>query len=36
MFCTSDRNTYQQICGKIGKCKEGCQNSEFSNGLKNY
>jgi hypothetical protein len=36
MFCAGDGNTCQRVCGEIGKCKEGCQNSEFPNGLKNY
>jgi hypothetical protein len=36
MFCAGDGNTCQRVCGGIGNCKEGCINSGFSNGVKNY
>ncbi len=36
MYCAGDGNTCQRACGEIGNCKEGCVNSKFSNGLKNY
>ncbi len=36
MYCAGNRNSCQQVCEGIGKCKEGCENSELSNELKNY
>ncbi|CAB4438925.1 unnamed protein product [Rhizophagus irregularis] len=36
MYCAGDGTTCQRACGGIGNCKEGCINSQFSNGLKNY
>ena len=36
IYCAEDGNSCQQVCGGIGKCKEGCRNSELSNRLKNY
>ena len=36
IYCASDRNSCQWVCEGIGECKEGCENSELSNGLKNY
>ncbi|PKY45426.1 hypothetical protein RhiirA4_542589 [Rhizophagus irregularis] len=31
-----DGNVCQRACGEVGKCRAGCKNSEFPNGLKNY
>lgn len=31
-----DGNVCQRVCGEVGKCRAGCKNSEFPNGLKNY
>lgn len=36
MFCSGDGNTCQRVCGGIGSCNEGCENSQLTNGLKNY
>jgi hypothetical protein len=36
MYCAGDGNVCQRVCGEVGRCKEGCRNSEFPNGLKNY
>ena len=36
MYCAGDGNVCQRACGEVGRCKEDCRNSEFSNGLKNY
>ena len=36
MYCAGDGDVCQRACGEVGRCKEGCRNSEFPNGLKNY
>ena len=36
MYCAGEGNMCQRTCGEIGKCKENCENFQFSNGLKNY
>ena len=36
MYCAGEGNACQRSCGGIGSCKEGCGNSQLSNGLKNY
>ncbi|CAB4459745.1 hypothetical protein RhiirA5_495496 [Rhizophagus irregularis] len=36
MYCAGDGNVCQRVCGEVGKCRAGCKNSEFPNGLKNY
>src|SRR3954470_16468759 len=36
MYCASDGNVCQRASGEVSRYKEGCRNSEFPNGLKNY